>query len=204
MELSRRPEAPPPARAGERSAEEDGGRSGTRDRRAQGDHAKTMVGARVRRQQVAYARRRGLSSRRACAVLSLSVARSTLGYQFRAPAARCAGPGGHARARGPVSAVRLPEGPDLSRAPGTPDECRTDLSVVAPGGPARAASAPAAAGGYASPPAAAPDREESRVGLRLRLRVRGWPVAEVLGRSSMSSRASAWRSMWREASGPRG
>ena len=37
-----------------------------------------MVGARVRRQQVAYARRRGLSSRRACAVLS--VARSTLGY----------------------------------------------------------------------------------------------------------------------------
>ena len=35
-----------------------------------------MVGARVRRQQVAYARRRGLSSRRACAVLS--VARSTL------------------------------------------------------------------------------------------------------------------------------
>ena len=40
-----------------------------------------MVGARVRRQQVAYARSRGLSSRRACAVLS--VARSTLGYQSR-------------------------------------------------------------------------------------------------------------------------
>ena len=40
-----------------------------------------MVGARVRRQQVAYARRRGLSSRRACAVLS--VARSTLGYESR-------------------------------------------------------------------------------------------------------------------------
>ena len=37
-----------------------------------------MVGARVRRQQVASVRRRGLSSRRACAVLS--VARSTLGY----------------------------------------------------------------------------------------------------------------------------
>ena len=30
----------------------------------------------------------------------------------------------------------LPEDPDLSRAPGTPDECRTDLSAVAPGGPA--------------------------------------------------------------------
>jgi putative transposase len=37
-----------------------------------------MVGARVRRQQVAYAQGRGLSSRRACALLS--VARSTLGY----------------------------------------------------------------------------------------------------------------------------
>jgi putative transposase len=40
-----------------------------------------MVGARVRRQQVAYARSRGLSSRRACALLS--VARSTLGYRSR-------------------------------------------------------------------------------------------------------------------------
>jgi putative transposase len=37
-----------------------------------------MVGARVRRQQVAYAEGRGLSRRRACAVLS--VARSTMGY----------------------------------------------------------------------------------------------------------------------------
>jgi len=40
-----------------------------------------MVGARVRRQQVAYARSRGLSGRRACALLS--VARSSLGYQSR-------------------------------------------------------------------------------------------------------------------------
>ena len=40
-----------------------------------------MVGARVRRQQVAYTRSRGLSDRRACAVLA--VARSTLGYQSR-------------------------------------------------------------------------------------------------------------------------
>jgi putative transposase len=40
-----------------------------------------MVGARVRRQQVAYACARGLSSRRACAMLS--VARSTLGDQSR-------------------------------------------------------------------------------------------------------------------------
>jgi len=40
-----------------------------------------MVGARVRRQQVAYAVGRGLSSRRACALLS--VARSTLRYESR-------------------------------------------------------------------------------------------------------------------------
>jgi putative transposase len=40
-----------------------------------------MVGARVRRQQVAYAQGRGLSSRRACALRS--VARSTLGYVSR-------------------------------------------------------------------------------------------------------------------------
>lgn len=40
-----------------------------------------MVGARARREQVAFALARGLSSRRACAVLS--VARSTLGYQSR-------------------------------------------------------------------------------------------------------------------------
>jgi len=40
-----------------------------------------MVGARVRRQQVAYACTRGLSRRRACALLT--VARSTLGYQSR-------------------------------------------------------------------------------------------------------------------------
>ena len=40
-----------------------------------------MVGARVRRQQVAYARTRGLSGRRACALLS--VARSTMGYTSR-------------------------------------------------------------------------------------------------------------------------
>lgn len=40
-----------------------------------------MVGARVRRQQVAYAEGRGLSRRRACALLS--VARSTIGYESR-------------------------------------------------------------------------------------------------------------------------
>jgi putative transposase len=40
-----------------------------------------MVSARVRREQVAYVEGRGLSRRRACALLS--VARSTLGYQSR-------------------------------------------------------------------------------------------------------------------------
>jgi putative transposase len=40
-----------------------------------------MVGARARRQQVGYARSRGLSVRRACALLAVS--RSTLGYCSR-------------------------------------------------------------------------------------------------------------------------
>ena len=40
-----------------------------------------MVSAQARRRQVGYARQRGLSARRACALLS--VARSTLGYQSR-------------------------------------------------------------------------------------------------------------------------
>ena len=40
-----------------------------------------MVGAPVRRQQVAYVRKRGVSVRRACALMSVS--RSTLGYQSR-------------------------------------------------------------------------------------------------------------------------
>jgi len=42
---------------------------------------KKMVDVRVRRQQVAFARSRGLSGRRACALLS--VARSMLDYQSR-------------------------------------------------------------------------------------------------------------------------
>jgi putative transposase len=40
-----------------------------------------MVSARVRREQVAFVQTRGLSRRRACALLS--VARSSLGYQSR-------------------------------------------------------------------------------------------------------------------------
>ena len=40
-----------------------------------------MVSARVRREQVAYVQTRGLSRRRACALLS--VARSAVGYQSR-------------------------------------------------------------------------------------------------------------------------
>ena len=74
-------QTPAAAGAGKQPAEEDGRGPRSRARRPQGDHAKKMVGARVRRQQVAYARTRGLSRRRACALLS--VARSTLGYQSR-------------------------------------------------------------------------------------------------------------------------
>ena len=110
---ARRREAPAAARAREWPAEEDGGRSGPRNRRAEGDHPKKMVGARVRRQQVAYARSRGLSGRRACALLS--VARSAVGYVSRLQQRDAPAVHGDARARRPVPAVRLPEDPDLSR-----------------------------------------------------------------------------------------
>ena len=76
-----RREAIATARAGERTVEKDGRRPGPGNRRPEGDHAKKMVGARVRRQQVTYAEGRGLSRRRACALLS--VARSTIGYVSR-------------------------------------------------------------------------------------------------------------------------
>ena len=75
-----------------------------------------MVGARVRRQQVAYAEGRGLSSRRACALLS--VARSTLGYVSRLIARDAPVVPAMRTLAGAVSAVRLSHDPDLPRAPG--------------------------------------------------------------------------------------
>src|SRR5262249_17444200 len=78
---ARRHQTTPAVGAGKRAVEATRGRPRSRAPGAEGDLAKKMVGARVRRQQVAYARSRGLSGRRACAVLS--IARSTLGYQSR-------------------------------------------------------------------------------------------------------------------------
>lgn len=85
-EASRQPraerrEAAATARARERAAQDDGRRPRSQDRRVEGHHPKNKVDARVRRQQVAYAEGRGLSRRRACALLS--VAPSTFGYASR-------------------------------------------------------------------------------------------------------------------------
>ena len=96
------------------------------------------------RKRVAYARRRGLSSRRACAVFGRRSATSRgSSSAMRRPWRSCAS--SRARIRG--TATR--RSGSFSRA-GAPDACRTDRSAVAPGGPARAASA----GGHASPPTA--------------------------------------------------
>src|SRR5262249_31736075 len=78
---ARRRETAAATRARKRSAETPRCGARSRHRGPEGDHPKKMVGARVRRQQVAYAETRGLSRRRACALLS--VARSTLGYTSR-------------------------------------------------------------------------------------------------------------------------
>ena len=137
-----------------------------------------MVGARVRRQQVAYARRRGLSSRRACAVLS--VARSTLGYESRlrqrdAPALavmrELAGP----YPRYGYRKIRV----FLARR-GHPMSAQRAYRLWHQAGLHVPRRPPAPAGSLPPRATAGPDRDESRVGLRLRLRyVRGWPVAEV-------------------------
>ena len=62
-------------------ASKDGGRPSPRARGDEGDQRKKVVSAPGRRQQVEYARRRGLSCRRACALLE--VARSALKYQSK-------------------------------------------------------------------------------------------------------------------------
>src|SRR5437762_4571624 len=54
-------QAAAPVGAGKRPAEEDPRGAGSRAGRPQGDHPKKMIGARVRRQRVAYAEGRGLS-----------------------------------------------------------------------------------------------------------------------------------------------
>ncbi len=123
---ARRRQAAATAGAGERTAEEDGRRPRSGDRRAQGDHAKKMVGARVRRQQVAYAEGRGLSRRRACALLS--VARSTLGYSRGWSGAMRRSLAAMRAIGGPVSAVWLPPGAHLSGAARARDECRPGVS----------------------------------------------------------------------------
>ena len=129
---ARRRQAPPAVGAGKRSAEEARGRSRSGAPGPQGDLAKKMVGARVRRQQVAYAEGRGLSRRRACALLS--VARSTIGY-VSTLIARDAGVVPPMRIVGrAVSAVRLSHDPDLPRAPRPRPGRRPDVSAVAAGG----------------------------------------------------------------------
>ena len=58
-----------------------------------------MVGARVRRQQVAYTRSRGLSDRRACAVLSVGTV--DVGLPVATGRAGCPGAGRDASFGGP-------------------------------------------------------------------------------------------------------
>ena len=127
-----------------------------------------MVGARVRRQQVAYARSRGLSDRRACAVLS--VARSTLGYQVTTGRARCPGASRDASVGGPVPALRVSSDSDFPPTGRPCDEPRSGPSTLAARGAAGAPPASPAPRGLGTAPAAAAHRAEPRVGVRLRVR----------------------------------
>jgi putative transposase len=126
-------------------------------------------GGRTRaRQQVAYAEGRGLSRRRACALLS--VARSTLGYVSRL-VARDASVFAPLRAlAGQYPTVRLPDDPDFPRATGAHARHRSHVSPVAAGTLASAEEVAAAARGGEPSTAGDADRGESRVGVRLRIR----------------------------------
>ena len=99
-----------------------------------------MVGARVRRQQVAYAQSRGLSGRRACALLT--VARSTLGYQSRlverdGPALAAMHRLAAQYPRYGYRRIRI-----FLKREGHVDEHGPDPSALAPGGPAGARRRP--------------------------------------------------------------
>ena len=86
-----------------------------------------MVGARVRRQQVAYARSRGLSDRRACALLM--VARSTLGYQSRLVVRDAPALAAMRSLAAQYPRVRVSPDSDLLEARGPRDEVRTGRIV---------------------------------------------------------------------------
>ena len=139
-----------------------------------------MVGARVRRQQVAYAQGRGLSRRRACALLS--VARSTLGVCVTTRGAGCAGADGHAR-RSPASIPRygyrrdsdLPE-----ERPGHVMSADRTHRLWRQAGLQVPRRRPRRRVATSRPRPRAGDRTQSRVGVRLRLRyLREWPEPEV-------------------------
>jgi hypothetical protein len=125
-----------PVGAGERPAEEARGRAGSRDRGHERDHAKKLVGAPIRRRQVLYATMRGLSARRACALLQ--VARSTWQYRSRRPDkdAPVLRPMCELAA---VSAARVPTHPGVLGPTGTRHERRPDAPAVEDGGAPSAA-----------------------------------------------------------------
>ena len=83
-----RRQAAAPARGRKWPAEEAGRRARPRNRGYERDYPKRLVGTPIRRRQVAFEVQRGLSHRRACALLR--VARSTWRYQSVRAAKDCA------------------------------------------------------------------------------------------------------------------
>ena len=162
---------------------------------------KKMVSVPARRRQVAYARQRGVSQRRACTLLS--VARSALGYRVAHGGEGRARGGGMSELVGAVSALRLSAHPHLSRPRRSRDERRSGPSAVAPGGPAGAAETAAKAHCDGPAAAAAADAGEPGVVLRLRVRrVRQRSAAQVPDRDRRVSPRRAWPSTSTGASAP--
>ena len=93
-----------------------------------------------------------------------------LGLPVAAGGAGCPSAGRDASFGGPVPALRVSPDSDLPETRGARDEHRSHVSALAPSGVAGPAAAPSAPGRHGTAPAAAADRPEPRVGVRLRVR----------------------------------
>lgn len=135
-------------------AEEAARRARSRNRSDEGDRHKKMVGAPARRQQVEYAKGRGLSERRACALLS--VARSALHYESKLREKDASVLAAMAILSAQYPRYWLSAHPGLLGTARTPNKCGSRLATVAPGRAPGAPQTPSQADSGVSPTAVAP------------------------------------------------
>ena len=175
---ARRCEAAAAARAGERPAEKDGGRS----RSGRSTCSRRSPEKNGRRTRAPAAGRvctctRSVGSPRVRLALRRTV---HAGLPVAAGRPGCPGAGRDASSGGAVSAVRLSPDSDFPKTRRAHDEHGPDPSPLAPGGVAGASAAAAAPGRPEPAPPGARHCGQSRLGVRLRVRhLREWADAQV-------------------------